>query len=218
MKKASLLLISLFILLGFFIGLKINSGNVNSGGSEYLVLKVIDGDTIEVEKLGKVRYIGIDTPETKHPSRGPEPYGREAYEANKRLVENKTVRLELDIGERDKYGRTLAYVYVGELFVNGWLVENGYAQVMTYPPNVRYADLFVKLERKAREAGKGLWGVPEERKIQPGEGYWSSSRSNKFHKPSCRWAQKIGSRNLIIYKNREEALKAGLIPCKECKP
>lgn len=185
---------------------------------EYRVLRVIDGDTIEVEKLGKVRYIGVNTPETKHPSRGPEPFGREAYEANKRLVENKTVKLELDAGERDKYGRILAYVYVGNVFVNAWLVENGYAQAMTGPPNVRYADLFVKLERKARESGNGLWGLSESNQVKPGEGYWSSSKSDKFHRPTCRWAQKISPYNLVTFKTREDALRTGLKPCKECKP
>lgn len=219
MKKSLLLSVTiLIIILVLFTGLKSKSGDIVNCGSEYLVLKVIDGDTIEVEKLGKVRYIGIDTPETKHPSRGPEPYGREACEANKRLVEHKTVRLELDVEERDKYGRILAYVYVGDLFVNAWLVENGYAQVSTYPPNVKYAALFLKLEQKAREAGKGLWGIPEEGKIKPGEGYWASSKSDKFHKPACRWAQRISPQNLIMFKNREEALKAGYKPCKECKP
>src|SRR5690554_4050235 len=109
MKKTLLLSVALLIIGAvLFVGLKSKSEDVIGGGSEYLVLKVIDGDTIEVEKLGKVRYIGIDTPETKHPSRGPEPYGREAYEANKRLVEGKTIRVELDVAERDKYGRILA--------------------------------------------------------------------------------------------------------------
>lgn len=164
MKKA-LLLMNGFLIIGLVLlnGLKFTSEGVIGGDSEeYLVLKVIDGDTIKVEKLGKVRYIGIDTPEIKHPSRGPEPYGQEAREANKRLVSNQTVRLEMDVAERDKYGRLLAYVYVGDLFVNAWLVEQGYARVMTYPPNVKYAYLFLKLERKARESDKGLWGIAED--------------------------------------------------------
>lgn len=218
--KKTLLLSFIVLIIGavLFFGLQSKSGDVIGGDSEYLVLRVIDGDTIEVEKLGKVRYIGIDTPETKHPSRGPEFYGREAFEANKRLVEGKKVRLELDVAERDKYGRILAYVYVGDLFVNAWLVEHGYARVMTYPPNVKYADLFLKLERKARESDEGLWGVPEEEKMKPGQGYWGSSKSDKFHKPECRWAQKISPQNLIIFKNREEALWAGYKPCKECRP
>lgn len=220
MKKVLLILMVLFSSIGLilFNSPKIKSGDIKTGSAEYLVLRVIDGDTIEVEKIGKVRYIGIDSPETKHPSRNLEPYGKEAFEANRRLVENKRVKLELDVGERDRYGRVLAYVYVGDIFVNAWLVANGYAQVMTVPPNVRYADLFVKLERDARTSAKGLWGRPEDRKEKPEKGYWSSSRSNKFHRPSCRWAGKISPRNLVVFENREDALNAGYVPCKECNP
>jgi micrococcal nuclease len=219
MKKSLLVLvIVLIIILGIVVEFTSKEGDVVSGSSEYRVLRVIDGDTIEVERIGKVRYIGVDSPETKHPSKNEEPYGREAFEANRRLVEDKRVRLELDVGERDRYGRVLAYVYVGDVFVNAWLVANGYAQVMTVPPNVKYADLFVKLEQDAREAAKGLWGIPKDRTEEAEEGYWASSRSNKFHWSSCRWARKISPRNLVVFENREEALKADYIPCKECKP
>ncbi len=106
----------------------------------------------------KVRYIGVDTPETHHPMRGVEPYGKEASEANKKLVGGKTVRLEFDVEQLDRYGRTLAYVYLEDgTVVNAWLVKHGFAQVMTIPPNVRYQDLFLKLQREAREAERGLW-------------------------------------------------------------
>ncbi len=126
------------------------------------VVRVIDGDTIQVccvfgDRV-TVRYIGVDTPETHHPMRGVEPYGMEAAEANRKLVDGKTVRLEFDVQQLDRYGRTLAYVYLEDgTFVNAWLVENGYAMVMTVPPNVKYEALFLRLQREAREAGKGLW-------------------------------------------------------------
>ncbi len=126
------------------------------------VVRVIDGDTIRVccvfgDRV-TVRYVGVDTPETHHPMKGVEPYGKEASEANRKLVDGKTVRLEFDVQQLDKYGRTLAYVYLEEgTFVNAWLVENGYAMVMTVPPNVKHQDLFLRLKRKAREAGRGLW-------------------------------------------------------------
>ncbi len=126
------------------------------------VVRVVDGDTIQVCCIGwkreKVRYIGVDTPETHHPMRGIEPYGMEAAEANRKLVDGKTVRLEFDVQQLDKYGRTLAYIYLEDgTFVNAWLVENGYAMVMTVPPNVKYQELFLKLQREAREGRRGLW-------------------------------------------------------------
>jgi micrococcal nuclease len=90
--------------------------------------------------------------------RGVEPYGKKAAEANRKLVDGKTVRLQFDVQQLDRYGRTLAYVYLEDgTFVNAWLVEHGYAQVMTVPPNVKYQELFLNLQREAREAGRGLW-------------------------------------------------------------
>ena len=126
------------------------------------VERVVDGDTIVVRlgsRLERVRYIGVDTPETVHPTRGVEPYGEEASRFNASLVEDQWVRLEYDVAPRDRYGRLLAYVYVDTLFVNAELLRRGYAQLMTVPPNVRHVDTFILLQRQAREAGAGLWGL-----------------------------------------------------------
>ena len=105
-----------------------------------------------------MRYIGIDTPETKHPQKGVEWMGAEAAAKNEELVGGKVVQLEKDVSETDKYGRLLRYVWVGDVMVNAELVRLGYAQVSTYPPDVRYQELFLELQREAREAGRGLWG------------------------------------------------------------
>ncbi len=99
----------------------------------------------------------MNAPEVHHPRKGEEPGGREAMAVNRGLVEGKTVRLELDVRPRDRYGRLLAYVWVGETMINAELVRLGYAQVMTVPPNVRHQGLFLKLQRDARQAGRGLW-------------------------------------------------------------
>ncbi len=90
--------------------------------------------------------------------KGVEHFGMKAAEANRVLVDGKTVRLEFDVQQLDKYGRTLAYVYLEDgTFVNAWLVENGYAMVMTVPPNVKHQELFLILQREAREGRRGLW-------------------------------------------------------------
>jgi micrococcal nuclease len=126
------------------------------------VLQVVDGDTIHVRcgvRVEKVRYIGIDAPEIHHPIWGAEPGGREAAALNRRLVGGRHVRLELDVRARDQYGRLLAYVWAADMMVNAELVRLGYAQVMTIPPNVRYQALFLKLQREARAAGRGLWAA-----------------------------------------------------------
>ncbi|MBI2017449.1 thermonuclease family protein [Candidatus Daviesbacteria bacterium] len=121
------------------------------------VTKVIDGDTIEIEGGYHVRYIGIDTPETVHPSKPVQCFGKEASNKNKELVEGKIVRLEKDITEIDRYGRLLRYIWIDDTLVNEVLVKEGYANSYTYPPDVKYQDRFIKAEREARESKKGLW-------------------------------------------------------------
>jgi micrococcal nuclease len=125
------------------------------------VTKVVDGDTIHVDIAGKdyrLRYIGIDTPETIDPRRPVGCFGEEASERNRLLVEGKTVGLEKDVSETDSFGRLLRYVWVEDVMVNSALVEQGYALASTYPPDVRYSGLFAALQAQAREDGRGLWG------------------------------------------------------------
>lgn len=121
--------------------------------------RVVDGDTIVVEGLGKVRLIGIDTPETVHPNKPVEFFGKEASAFTKKLVEGKRVRLEWDFQKTDKYRRYLAYVYLveGDVFVNEEIVKQGFGFAYTKYP-FRYMERFRALEREAREAGRGLWG------------------------------------------------------------
>jgi micrococcal nuclease len=132
----------------------------SAGSIEGTVVHIVDGDTIYVQladRVEKIRYIGVNSPEIHHPIKGEEPGGREAAEMNRRLVDGRHVRLELDVRARDRYGRLLAYVWAGGTMVNAELVRLGYAQVMTVPPNVRYQDHFIKLQREARDAHRGLW-------------------------------------------------------------
>jgi len=126
------------------------------------VIRVVDGDTIAVTIDGsreKVRYIGIDTPETKKPNTPVQCFGKAATHENERLVGRQNVRLVLDAEARDRYGRLLGYVYRAKdgVFVNAELVRRGFATTLTIPPNVRFATLFSKLARDARRAGRGLW-------------------------------------------------------------
>jgi micrococcal nuclease len=119
-----------------------------------LVVRVIDGDTIEIAGGARVRYIGIDTPEV-YPET--EYYGTEARERNMEMVEGKMVILEKDVSDKDRYGRLLRYIYVDGVFVNAELVRLGYASAVSYPPDIKYKELFNQLEGEAKEAGIGLW-------------------------------------------------------------
>ena len=127
---------------------------------------MIDGDTVRLENGEILRYVGIDTPELERKIGNgwvynPSPFALEAKEYNRRLVEGKYVRVEFDVEKRDAYGRLLGYVFVGKTFINAKLLEEGVAVLYTRPPNVKYVDLFVKLQRKARKEKKGLWGSYE---------------------------------------------------------
>lgn len=126
-------------------------GQDDTSREKFEIERVADGDTVLLTNGQKVRYIGIDTPE-----RG-KPYYDEATETNRSLAEGKTVRLELDKRETDRYGRTLAYIYVGDTFVNAEIIGKGYARSYSYLPNMKYNDVFAKAERNAKKKGFGIW-------------------------------------------------------------
>ena len=148
-------------------------GQEPGGYETAVVTRVVDGDTIEVEVTGRnegvgigagrvgesydLRLIGIDTPESVKPGSPVECFGREASAALKALLEGAEVRLVKDVEEVDRYQRLLRYVYIGDEMANARLVANGYAHAYTYPPNVRHSELFVQLQREARDDSRGLW-------------------------------------------------------------
>lgn len=166
-KKFALVLFLMFLVIT---GCQASFGK-DSNYSNILVTRAVDGDTLVLENRERVRLIGIDTPEMHESNKlnrdaarsGQDvevikQLGRRAYEFTKKLVEGKRVRLEFDVERHDKYKRILAYVYLEDgTFVNAKIVEEGYASLMTYPPNVKYADLFLKLYQEARKNQRGLW-------------------------------------------------------------
>lgn len=127
------------------------------------ISKFVDGDTFWVSneqgQKEKIRLIGIDTPEARRTGRTEvEYFGKEASEYVKRILTGRKVRLEYDVERYDRYKRTLAYVYLDDgTFLNALLVKEGYASAATFPPNVKYAEYFVKLQREARTQKKGIW-------------------------------------------------------------
>ncbi|MBT9147763.1 MAG: Thermonuclease [Syntrophomonadaceae bacterium] len=149
---------------------------------QVLVTGVTDGDTIRVNIGGQsetVRLIGIDTPETRHPERGVEPFGHEAAAFTKKHLDGKTVWLEMDARERDRFGRLLAYVWtdkptainrdtIKSLVFNARLLSVGLAQIAMFPPNVRYVGHFTAMQREAQVAGNGMWRATADTPAQPG--------------------------------------------------
>lgn len=140
--------------------------SLNSQNPAAEVVKVVDGDTFEARIDGqnyKVRMIGIDTPETVDPRRPVGCFGKKASAETKRLLEGKEVILAKDVSETDKYNRLLRYVYLpigdgNNLFINDYLIRQGFAKILTYPPDIKYNSRFLEAEREARDNLRGLWG------------------------------------------------------------
>jgi len=175
----------------------------------YRVSQVVDGDTIELEGGIRVRYIGIDTPEDG------KPYYTEAKQKNADLVLGKSVVLEHDVTGKDRYGRDLAYVWVGDLFVNLELVATGHAAVYTIPPNVKYQDLLLAAQQKAIAAKIGLWGAePIGTKLSgcPIKGNISQTGEKIYHMPGQDYYEKTHineSKGERWFCSEVEALGAG---------
>ncbi|MCU9612305.1 thermonuclease family protein [Caldibacillus lycopersici] len=127
------------------------------------VTNVVDGDTLDITFENgmeeRVRLVLVDTPETKHPSKPVQPFGSEATTFTKDLLTGKTVEVELDVQERDNYGRLLAYLYLDGKMVNKTLLEKGLARVAVYPPNTRYVDEFNEIQNIAKKQGIGIWSI-----------------------------------------------------------
>lgn len=132
-------------------------------GEKTIVTKVVDGDTIVVNGEFTVRLVGIDTPETVDPRRPVGCFGKEASNKTKELLSGQEVIMQKDVSDVDKYKRLLRYIFLplpdgNTLFVNDYLVREGYAKSLTYPPDVKYSEQFRQAEREARENNRGLWG------------------------------------------------------------
>ncbi|HYH55038.1 MAG TPA: thermonuclease family protein [Anseongella sp.] len=130
-----------------------------SASDLYYVEEVTDGDTFVLKDGEKVRLIGIDAPETPQSYKQRNfHYGIEARDYLEELIESRRVKLEFDREKRDRYGRLLAYVWLESgLFINAHLIREGYARVVTFPPNVKYHDELIRFEDEARKAKRGLW-------------------------------------------------------------
>ncbi len=121
------------------------------------VSQVIDGDTIRLSDGRTVRYIGVDTPETVHPTKGVECFGQAASSFNRSLVAGQTVELEKDVSETDRYGRLLRYVWLKDQLINLVLVEHGYAYASSYPPDIAHQPVFQAVQTTAQQQARGLW-------------------------------------------------------------
>ena len=212
-----------------FLGLVLSICILAMGQTWRTCVRVVDGDTIVLDGQETIRLIGVDTPETKDPRKPVEAFGQEAYEFTKSLVEGKKVRLEFDQERVDKYGRTLAYVYLDDgTFVNAQIILQGYGHAYTAFP-FKYMENFRSYERMARERGLGLWGqqgetpAPSPKTITATPKKSTASNENvtvyitrtgaKYHSSGCRYL----SRSSIPI-SLKDAVARGYTPCSVCSP
>ncbi len=177
---------------------------------------VIDGDTIVLSNGKKVRYLAINAPEIAHYDQKGEPYGKEATERNRQLVEGKIVRLEYGQRKKDRFGRILAFVFLRDgTFVNKQLVEEGYAFVCIVEKNIRHKKELLKAQQEAISEKRGLWAYPVFKKEKY---YIGNKKSLRFHRPTCKFGRRTWRGNRVIFKTREEAFLKGYCRCKKCLP
>ena len=177
---------------------------------------VADGDTIVLEDGRHVRYIGIDTPEMEHKQQHGEPIADWARKINEKLVKGARLRLAFDEEQRDRYGRTLAYVYLENgLFVNAEMVKQGCANVLCQSPNVKMAKTLLAAQREAMTSGVGIWKYVD-RYEQPPHSYRGNRNSKRFHAYDCPKGKRMSPRNQVWLKNKWEAFWQGYSPARGC--
>ncbi len=183
-------------------------------GVEVRIARAIDGDTVELDDGRRVRYIGVNTPERD------QPFYEAATDANRRLVEGQAAWLVLDVQPTDRYGRTLAYVWLGDTFVNWELVRQGYATVYTEPPNVRYSEVLLAAQRAAREAERGLW-APADAPLKIQKIYYDAP-GDDAQNPNGEWVEirNVGTDavNLGGFRLKDEATHIYTFPALELGP
>lgn len=179
------------------------------------VQEVFDGDTVLLEDGRTVRYLGVNAPEAASELRPAQPFSEAATSWNRKMVLGKTVRLEMDVEERDEYGRTLAYVYLPDgTFVNQAILAAGLAQYFPNTLNMKHAGMLIDAQRSAMKSGAGLWRNWSEKPSL----YIGNRRSLRFHTADCPFGRKTSARNRRDVHRMWDAYWDGYFPCKQCLP
>ncbi|MBN2032595.1 MAG: thermonuclease family protein [Deltaproteobacteria bacterium] len=181
-----------------------------------LISFVHDGDTVVLTTGEQIRYGGVDAPEMGRKGLKGDFMALESRNYNLYLVQNAWVRLEFDKEQKDRHGRTLAYVFLekGEM-VNRLLVRKGLAFVFAKKPNMKYFTLLLDAQRQAMKEKIGIWSKALEK---PELYYLGNRQSYRFHRPDCPLGKKISSANVTRFDTWQKAYWEGFSPCRQCKP
>jgi len=192
---------------------------VSDGKPLHFVIRVDDGDTIKLAEGRRIRFIGINTSEIEHKRPDgkiikAEPFGDEAKNYTKKLLDHKKAFFELDKEKYDQYGRVLAYVFLPNgTFVNKKLIEEGLAYCLPDRINNRYEKILLKTQQDAMNSGKGLWKTLK--KI-PKQNVIGNTLSKRFHTLTCPFGEKIAAKNKRLFTHKWDAFYNGFAPCKKC--
>jgi len=183
---------------------------------EARVIQVLDGDTVILEEGRKVRLLGIDAPELEKEGQPAQFLAHKAKEVLTQLAQGKKVRLEYDELRYDRYGRTLAHLFLPDgTHLNQELVRQGLARVYVIPPNRRYQEELLAAQREAILAPRGIWLAA----LKQDEPYYLANKnSHILHRPSCPLGEKIAPVNRVRFTSKKEAFLQGYSPCRTCQP
>lgn len=176
---------------------------------EIIVSKIIDGDTFELSDGSRVRLIGVDTPEIDRPY-----YDRAVAQAESLLL-GKRIKYETDVETRDRYGRSLWYVFADSVFVNDAMIRNGMGRVYLFESNLKYAERLIESQKQARRESRGIWSLPD----PPREEYYIALKGSfRFHRPLCMSIKGADPEKKVKYQSRDSLLDLGMSPCRNCRP
>jgi micrococcal nuclease len=201
--------------------------NTNKKLIDAKIVKVVDGDTMDIlinNKKETVRLLLVDTPETVHPTKPVEPFGPEASKFAKETLTGKDIKIEMDVSDRDKYGRLLAYLYIDNKMFNEMLLEKGLARVAyVYPPNIKYVDHFRDIQKKAQVSGIGIWSIENYAQEDGFHPVNDKQASNKAPQDTIKPTKEtsnpvIDSSSNVHYKSCTEVKNAGKAPIHKGEP
>ena len=217
--------------------MRLHNNTTNDIYQSAKVVSVIDGDTVKVNldgKVEKIRFIGMNCPEIKHGNNPAQFYGVEAANYTRKKLSNKTIYLQKDVSDRDKYGRLLRYIWlekpssdnpkkeeIASNCYNAILVKNGYARVRKYPPDVKYNEILEQLESQPKNNKIGLWQNSNERhlpqrksKLKENGLIKGNKRSKVHHLPGQENYDNISDKNVLYFNSEREAQQAGYRPAR----